>query len=327
MDNAAGPSRLQSALAVMLRASRGLAVDGQDVVVTRGSQMALYLVARVLVRRRDVVVVENPGYCGAWDVFRLAGARVIPVGLDDQGLRTDELVRVLARQRVRLVFVTPHHQYPTTVTMSAARRLELMQLAAKHRFAIVEDDYDYEFHFENRPVLPLAAHDPDGVVLYLGTLSKVLAPGLRTGFLVAPPALAREVRHLRTLIDVQGDSVGEAALAALFEDGEIQRHLRRSRRIYRARRDAAAHELRCQLGEALTFRVPAGGMAIWAGVAPDIDLDTWIAKARAQGVALGPSRDFYLDGRPRPFLRLGFTRFDAAEMRTLVRRLAEARPA
>jgi GntR family transcriptional regulator/MocR family aminotransferase len=198
-----------------LAAARGLAVDPANLVVTRGSQMALYLVALALIRPGDVVAVEDPGYFVAWEVFRSLGVRLVPVPVDREGLRVDELREVLRRRRVRAVLLTPHHQFPTTVTLSTGRRLELLQLAAARRFAIIEDDHDHEFHYEGRPVQPMASMDDSGVLVYIGSLSKVLAPGLRSGYLVAPTALVRQIGELRRLIDLQGDLAFDHALAEL----------------------------------------------------------------------------------------------------------------
>ncbi|HEV8320630.1 MAG TPA: PLP-dependent aminotransferase family protein, partial [Myxococcota bacterium] len=304
-----------------LSARRGLAADAGALVVTRGSQMALALVARALLRPGDVVAVEAYGYRPAWDALRLAGARLVPVPVDGEGLRVDLLE---SRRHVRAVYVTPHHQYPTTVGLSAARRLRLLELARARRMAVLEDDYDHEFHYEGRPVLPLASADRAGVVVYVGTLSKLLAPGLRIGFAVAPEPLLARVAALRTLTDRQGDLAVEAAVAELLEDGEVQRHAGRARRTYQARRDALAAALRAELGGALSFDLPAGGMALWACTAPGVDADAWSARALARGVGLHPGRRFAFDGRARGALRLGFAAHDERTLREAVRRMAAA---
>src|SRR5690606_14267509 len=149
--------------------------------------MALSLVARSLVQPGDVVAVEALAYPYAVDVFRRAGAEIVPLTVDPHGIVTEELESLVQKRRVRLVYVTPHHQYPTTVTLSAQRRLALLALARRERVAVLEDDYDQEFHYDGRPVLPLASNDPAGNVIYVGTLAKILAPGLRLAFIVAPP--------------------------------------------------------------------------------------------------------------------------------------------
>jgi GntR family transcriptional regulator/MocR family aminotransferase len=210
--------------------------------------------------------------------------------------------------------------------MSAGRRLKLMELARTHRFAIIEDDYDHEFHYDGRPVLPLASADRFGVVIYVGTFSKVLAPALRLGYVVAPvPLIARIAAH-RSLIDTQGDQVLEYAIAELLDDGEIQRHIRRVRREYHARRDTLVEALRSQLADDVTFAVPAGGIALWVRATKSADVDRWAARARDQGAVIVTAAAYALDGRPRPFMRLGFASLNSRELEEGVRRLAAARP-
>ena len=180
----------------------------------------------------------------------------------------------------RAFYLTPHHQYPTLATLSAPRRLALLELARRHRFALIEDDYDHEFHYEGRPVLPLASADAGGVVIYVGTLSKIFAPGLRAGWVVAPRPVIDALARLRVQVDQQGDLPVEAALAELLEDGVLQRHARKARRIYQARRDFLVEALTRQLPEVLSFRVPTGGLALWTR-ARGVKVDAWCARAAA----------------------------------------------
>jgi GntR family transcriptional regulator / MocR family aminotransferase len=321
-----GEPRLRTELARMLASTRGLAIDAEHVLVTRGSQMGLHLIARALVQPGDVVAVESWGYRPAWEALRLAGAELVAIPTDEQGLDTARLAELSRRRRIRAVYVTPHHQYPTTVTLSAARRIELLALARAERIAIIEDDYDHEFHYVGRPVLPLASTDRAGVVIYLGTLSKVLAPGLRIGYVAAPPPLIERLASYRCYLDRQGDQTVEAAVALLLEDGELQRHVRRARRHYAERRRVFASLLEEQLGSALSFHVPNGGIAIWARLARGVDGEDWSARALAQGVALQLTRHFAFDGRPRPYLRLGFAGLNPSELEQAVQRLRRALP-
>ena len=325
-----GDPRLRAAVAGMLSATRGLAAVADDVVITRGSQMAIDLVARALVQPGDLVAVEELGYRRAWDAFRRAGARLVPLPVDADGLDVAALEALCARRRVRVLYLTPHHQYPSTVVLSAARRIALLDLARRERLSILEDDYDHEFHFEGHPVMPLASADAAGVVVYVGTFSKILAPGLRLGFTVAPRPLLDRVTLLREVVDRQGDLATESAVADLIEDGELQRHARRMRRIYQARRDAFVAALRRDLGDALSFRVPPGGMSLWARAARGIDADQWCERAAAHGVGFVPGRTYVLpdDARAtrrwRAYLRLGYGRYDPARLELAVARMAAA---
>jgi len=321
-----GHERLRDALAKLLAMRRGLAIGADDVLVTRGSQMALSLMAATIVRPGDVVAVEAFGYRPAWDALRRAGARLVPVRVDEHGLDVDALAKLCDTERVRAVYVTPHHQYPTTVALSPGRRLALLSLARRNRLAVLEDDYDHEFHYEGRPLLPLASEDDEGVVLYFGTLSKVLAPGLRIGYAIAPRAVLDAMTAHRFGLDRQGDQAVECAVAELVEDGEHERHTRRMRREYRARRDLCADLLERHLAGVLRFRVPNGGMALWAKVDRSLDVEKWRERAESLGVTFQVGRQFSFAERPEPYVRLGYAALDAKELHEAVRRLVRALP-
>jgi GntR family transcriptional regulator / MocR family aminotransferase len=320
-----GHVRLRHALAAMLRSTRGLEVSEHDLLLTRGSQMALSLLGRVLCGPGDVVAVEALGYRPAWQALGAEGARLVPVPVDEEGLCVEPLAELAQRERLRAVYVTPHHQYPTMVTLSASRRLALLELARRAGFAIIEDDYDHEFHYQGRPVLPLASADTAGVVVYVGTLSKILAPGLRLGYLVAPAALLERCASERLQRDRQGDLALECAVAELLEDGELQRHVGRMRRIYRTRRDALLAALERHLPGVVQARPPPGGMALWARV-DGVDLDAWIARAAEQGLVLLGARYFRFDAAPAPYVRFGFARRSAEETARAIEQLARLLP-
>ncbi|WP_394829136.1 PLP-dependent aminotransferase family protein [Pendulispora albinea] len=318
-----GDVRLRRALAELLSDARGLLANEDDVLVTSGSQMALDLVARALVRPGDAVAVENPGYPPAWDAFRLAGAELVPVAVDEGGMRVDALEALANERPLRIVYTTPHHQFPTTVTMAPARRMALLALARARRIAIVEDDYDFEFHYAGRPLWPLASGDDAGVVIYLGTLSKILAPGVRLGFVTGPRPLIEELAVRRSRLD-RGNPAMDRAICELIEDGLLQRHARKMRRIYEARRDALVGALRRDLDGVVSFDVPAGGMTLWLRVTPEIDVDLWAQRAVAHEASFLTGRAFDFHARPRPTLRMGFANRDERELRDIVRRMRAA---
>jgi GntR family transcriptional regulator/MocR family aminotransferase len=319
-----GHAGLREAVARMVSSARGLAATGEDVFITSGSQMALDLLGRALLGPGDGIAVEALGYRPAWGALQRAGARLFPIPLDGEGMQVEALLPLVQRRALRAVYVTPHHQYPTTALLSPRRRLALLDLARAHRLAIIEDDYDHEFHYQGRPVLPLASADRTGQVVYVGTLSKILAPGLRIGFVVAPAPVIDRLVHERALTDDHGTHIVEAAVAELLEDGEVQRHARRARRIYHRRRDALAAALGRHLGGALTFSVPPGGTSLWAEAAPDIDVERWGARGLAAGVLFRTGATFTFSGAPAPFLRLGFAACDEPELDLAARRLARA---
>jgi GntR family transcriptional regulator/MocR family aminotransferase len=320
----AGNPQLRAALAGLLSARRGLGVQADELLVTRGSQMGVALAAATLLAPGDTVAVEALGYQPAWAAFEQVGARILPIPVDAQGLSVPLLAAACQRQPIRAVYVTPHHQYPTTVPMSPGRRLSLLSLAASQRMLIVEDDYDHEFHYEGRPLLPLKSADEAGCVVYVGTLSKVFAPGVRIGYVVAPRPVLREMIARRYYLDRQGDQVMEAALAELIDDGELERHTRRMRRVYQVRREVCAAELHKQLPAALDFDVPNGGMALWARAASDIDVMAWSRAAEQAGVAFQPGQQFRWDGKPSAYLRLGYAGLREEELILAVRRMQQS---
>jgi GntR family transcriptional regulator/MocR family aminotransferase len=248
----------------------------------------------------------------------------VPLPLDDDGLDVGALETLLAERSVRAVFLTPHHQFPTGSVMSARRRARLAELAVRHRFAIIEDDYDHEFHYAGKPVLPIAAGNGRSNVVYIGSLANLLAPGIGTGFVVAPPPVFERLRSLREASDARGDVAMECAIAELFEDGELLRHVRRLRRTFAARRDALAAALAHHLGGALQFRVPDGGMALWARVDDGIDALGWQRAGEREGIIFHNALIYAFEQRPQPFLRLSFCYLDENEIGEAVRRMARA---
>lgn len=319
-----GHPRIRWALCEFLAETRAIVCSPPRICMTSGSQMAIFLAARALLSPGARVGVEAYGYGPAWQALRMCGAELVPIAVDASGLRVDALRAACDEAPLRAVYVTPHHQYPTTVTLTAPRRQQLLALARERGFAIVEDDYDHEQHYAGRPVLPLASQDPDGV-LYVGTLSKVLAPGLRLGYLVGPEEVIERVGRLRAYVDHQGSHALELALAEWIEEGELRRHTRRIARHYRERRETLASALKEELGGELRFALPPGGMALWARARTSTE--PWARRALAAGVLVHAGRRYRFDGAASSHLRLGFGALQPAEIREAVRRLAKARVA
>jgi GntR family transcriptional regulator/MocR family aminotransferase len=326
LEDSQGHPKLREALARMLTESRGIPSAAERILVTRGSQMAAFLTAQALFRPGDVVAVEALGDRRAWEAFTHAGARCLPLPVDAEGLDIEALENLLKHTAVRAVLVTPRRQYPTLAVLAQERRTRLLDLAERHRFAILEVDQDCEFQFEGRGFAPLAAQDPAGVVVHLGTLSKIFSPGLRLGFVHGPEPLVQRMKQLRLVFDRQGDMVLERAMAELMEDGEIQRHLNRMQQVYRRRRDAACLALSRWLGDRVSFAPPAGGLALWIQTNGELDVDKWATHALEQGVAFQPGRQFAFEAGAVPGLRLGFANHDEAELEEVARRLAVALP-
>jgi GntR family transcriptional regulator/MocR family aminotransferase len=265
---------------------RGLVVD--DVLITQGSQDAIALVAQVLLEPGDAVVVEDPGYLPAVNAFRTLGAEIVPVPVDAHGIRVELLENALAKRRIRLLYVTPNHQFPTTATLPSPRRAQLLALADRYGVPILEDDYDHEYHYRGTPQAPLAAWNGASHVLYVGTLSKLVAPGVRVGFAAGDERVLHAMTKRREISARGNDGITQAALAAWMREGGFERHVRRARRVYSARRDAAVEVLaRAAAKVAFEHSPPDGGLAIWTRW-PRHDVVALARRALVRGVAVLP---------------------------------------
>ena len=286
-----GTQYLRETLAIYLNDSRGLSVTPAHILITKGAQMGIYLAATLLLKPKQEVIVGTPGYARANRTFELMGARVNYVPVDKYGLDTARIERLCKTRQIRMIYVVPHHHHPTTVPLSPERRVHLLELAAKYRFAIIEDDYDYEFHYAGNPMMPMASLDRTGNVVYIGTLSKSLAPAIRVGFMVAPEQFIQNATSLRKAIDSQGDSLVENAIATLYRDGTIGRHLKKSVKLYRERRDYFCGLLASELGNHVSFDIPEGGMSVWTRFL-DHPLPAVVEKAYRRGLILEDGTDY-----------------------------------
>jgi GntR family transcriptional regulator/MocR family aminotransferase len=261
----------------------------------------------------------------AWQAFQVADARDVHIPVDAHGLQTDFLeARAKAlRGRLKAVYVTPHHQYPTSVSLSAERRMHLLQLAERFAFTIIEDDYDYEYHFDGAPLLPLsAALQSSSRCVYVASLSKLLAPAIRLGYVVASDEVVARLKKVRAVLDRQGDVVLERAIAEAFEDGVIQRHARRARRLYKVRRDHLLGELQAHavLDRALEYSVPSGGLALWMRLRRGA-VEPVVRRAHAAGILLTPGSAHLPAGKLAAF-RFGFAAYTPAELSRICEILA-----
>jgi GntR family transcriptional regulator / MocR family aminotransferase len=309
-----GTLALRQSIVTMLNMERGLSVSIDQICIARGSQMGIFLAARVLTRPGDNIVVEQLSYPAAKEAFRSCGAHISTVGQDKHGIDVVALEKLCQQKPIRAIYVTPHHQFPTTVIMTAERRLKLLMLAEQYDFTIVEDDYDHEFHFSHHPVFPLASTNHGGRVIYVGSLSKVLAPGLRVGYLVATPGLIARCAQEVMLIDRQGNSITELAVAELMDSGEIKRHIRRTFKIYNERRNLLIALVKNELKEYVTFDAPDGGLAIWLRLKEGIDVEKVAAQALMHKVRILPGTLFSESAHSVHAIRLGFGSLTTMEL-------------
>ncbi len=318
-----GDAGLRAEIANYLRRSRAVDCSPEQILLVNGSQQALDLVARVLLEQGDAVVLEDPHYQGAREIFRSVGARIIPIPVDDFGLQVSRLPR---NGRVRLAYVTPSHQFPTGAILPLDRRLALLSWAEKTGAYILEDDYDGEFRYEGRPVEAVQALDHAGRVIYAGTFSRILFPSLRMGYVVMPHALVEALSKAKWITDRHTSFLQQAALADFMRDGYLDRTVRRSRVRNTARREALLKAIEKYFGDSVEVRGAGAGIHVLvhfrrlaaAQAARLIDL-----AARA-GVGVYSAEPYYLKPPDRCELILGYGAMPERDIASGIRILATA---
>lgn len=319
---ARGFGPLRRAIADYVTRARGVAATHDQIVIVNGAQQALDLVARLLLDSGDRVVVEEPCYQAARQVFLAADARLVPTPVDASGL----VVARLPRGRpVRIAYVTPSHQFPMGAVLPLARRLELLRWAEECGAYVVEDDYDSEFRYEGRPVEAVQALDRSGRVLYIGTFSKVLFPSLRLGYLVVPEALLPAVTSLKFLMDYHTPAFEQEALADFITEGHFERHLRRSRAHNALRRAALLDALGKDLGDRVEIAGANAGvhLVVWLRELPPSRLAGLVQRAAARGLGIYPVTPYYMHPPTRAGLLFGYACLTEREIRDGVSLLRE----
>lgn len=310
-----GDKQLRSSIAMMLKNHRGMDVTPSQILITKGSIMGLYLLSQVLVSKDDTFAVESPGYRGAEQTFASAGCRVLGIPVDEKGMDVDLLEKHLKKQPVKAVYVTSHHQHPTTVSLAPERRIQLLHLAQNHGFAIIEDDYDYEFHYENKPLMPIASADHTGSVIYIGSFSKTLFPSLRIGYLVAPESVINTLAGLRFIIDNNGDTVMERVLSRIINNGVYHRYIRKSLNYYRDRKNLFCSILERDFKEWISYKIPEGGMVVWGKFDKKTPLTSITKKCAEHGLLLTGDNCYSSRFELSNATRLGFASMNKDEIR------------
>src|SRR5690554_4650802 len=246
-----------------LNLTRGIHISKQNLLSTNSREMSLYLAAKLLLGPNDKVVVAALSYYASNMVFLNCGAKIIPIPVDKNGISTKHLKQICQQHNIRMLYLTSHHHYPTTVSLNAKRRMEVLELSKEFGFIILEDDYDYDFHYDNHPMLPLKSFDTNGMVVYIGSFGKALASGFRTGFIVAQAELIDELHKYQQILDPDKDIIKEQVLAHWIEEGEMHRYLKKIKKIYKERRDYFSELLNQHLKGKISFEVPSGGLAVW----------------------------------------------------------------
>lgn len=314
-----GNISLRKELAKYLSETRSINVTIENIIIVRGSVMGFYLLFQIILEKGANVIVGETNFRAANEIIKNANGKIITVPVDEEGIDVERVAEICKKKKIRAIYIVPHHHHPTTVSLSAERRMKLLQLAERYKFAIIEDDYDYDFHYESSPILPLASSDRVGVVSYVGSFSKSIAPAFRIGFVVAPKNLIDEMSKLRRFVDRQGDVMLERAIAMMLEEGEIRRHIRKALKTYHHRRDFFCDLLQRELGDFVEFKKPDGGLAVWTKFDEKIDLTKLSEATAAKNLYFADSKRYDPIGKELNCTRLGFASMNEKEMRAAMK--------
>lgn len=315
---AGGNLGLREAICTHLRRSRAAVCDPSQIVVVNGSQQALDLIARALIERGDRIAIEDPGYQGAREVLRAAGARLIPISVDREGLNPAKLPA-----GVGIAFVTPSHQFPTGAILPLARRLELLDWAKRSNAVVVEDDYDGEFRYAGQPLESLQGLDRAGRVIYIGTFSRTVFSALRIGYLIAPKTLVPAFTAAKWLSDRHTATLEQRTLAEFISSGMYERYLRHARRRNAARRKALLDAIQVHLGERVEITGDGAGAHIVLWPRKRMTEEAIVTAAESRGVGVYGISAYFLKKPSRAGILLGYSRMKETAIREGIRRLGE----
>lgn len=315
-------SVFQIQLCNYLNATRGFHISKNNIINTRSTEMSLYIVSQLLIKQNDVVLVGQFSNYAANMIFQQTGANIKTIPVDNDGLNIEYIKKHFVKKSIRCVYICAQRDYPTTVTLSAKRRLELLQLAVAYGFAIIEDDYDYDFQFDGSAMLPMASADINGMVIYLGKLGQSLFPNFQTGFVIAPENLIAEAKNYLELLDKQGDLIQEQMLSELIQEGEIYRLMKKNIVTYQQRRDFLSTLLSEYFREIAQWKIPSGGLALWLEFHPKIPLVQLAEEAEKNDLFL-PKTILYQD-KNTCAIRFGFGHLNEEEIEIVIQKLKKS---
>lgn len=316
-----GEQRLREAIARLHLRQHGIVVDPDSILVTSGGQQALYLITRALLSPGDAIGIEQPSYYYSLSVFQSAGIRLLPLPVGEEGIDPDAVRTLYQRHRLRMVLLNPTYQNPTTTTLSVARREQLLAVSRTLNIPVVEDDAYGPLWLDGPQVPSLKAMDRESRVLYLGTLSKVVAPAMRLGWLTGPGPVVKRLAEVKQQIDFGMNSIAQWLAADLLDAPAWISHVENLRLAVRTRRDRFVRELTAMFGDAMRFRLPAGGLHLWARWNHPADDRQRLDAAIQAGVIIAPGR---LYGAPDGYVRFAYARVAEAEAAEAIRRLRDS---
>ncbi|MDY0904590.1 PLP-dependent aminotransferase family protein [Pedobacter sp. CFBP9032] len=305
-----------------LNLTRGLRISEANLLTTTSHEVSLFLVAKLLISAGDYVVVGTPGYYLSNMTLTDSGAKIVPVPVDEEGINVEALRKVCEAQTIRIVYLTSIYHYPSTISLSAKRRIEILELSNQYGFVILEDDYDFDFHLDNNPILPLAAIDSNERVVYIGSFVRSLPAGFGYGFVAAPAAFIKELEKHLSILEPGIDVIKEQVLTDWIQDGEVHRLSKKNKVIYKERRDHFASLLNAKLESRIRFKIPARGLAIWIEWLDSFNLIRMQKKCAENGLFL-PKTVLY-QSKNFTATRLGFGSLHLQEMEKAVEILAKS---
>ena len=320
--DALGYKPLREAIARYLSRSRAVQCEPEQVIITNGTQQALYLIMRLLIELGDAIALEDPGYLSARRIFLSQGAKLLPIRVDESGLMVKDLAKY-ANESIKLVYVTPSHQFPTGSILSLPRRLELLAWAQQNSAMIIEDDYDSEYRYGDRPIPALQGLAQTDLVLYIGTFSKVLFPSLRIGYLVLPPSLISLFARAKWLSDRSLPSLEQQVLTDFIEQGHIDRHIRKMRSLYDLRRQALVQGLKANFGEKAKILGEKAGLHLMVRLQTHLTDEEIIQRAARVGVGMMSAQPSYLNANCAGEFIFGYSELRQEQIQQGISRVAQ----